>query len=89
LKKSQASQDAAATSSQKNPDVRSKEVEKLTPPAEITVGETTTRTTTDVEPSSVNSSVAPAFYLAPRRVARKTRVLKSPYTDIAPRKGFK
>jgi hypothetical protein len=89
LKKSQASQDAAAISRQGNPEVGSKEVEKLTPPAEITVGETTTRTTTDVEPSSVNSSVAPTFHLAPRRVVRKTRVLKSPYTDVAPRKGFK
>jgi hypothetical protein len=89
LKKSQARQDAAATSSQKIPEVGSKEVEKLTPPAEITVGETTTRTTTDAEPSSVNSSVAPAFHLAPGRVVRKTRVLKSQYTDIAPRKGFK
>jgi hypothetical protein len=64
------------------------EVKKLTPPAEITAGETT-RTTVYVEPSSVNSSVAPAFHLAPRRVVRKARVLKSPYTDVAPRKGFK
>jgi hypothetical protein len=84
LKKSQVNQDAAATSSQGNPEVGSKEVEKLTPPADVEP-----RTTTDVEPSSVNSSVAPAFHPAPRRVVRKTRALKSPYTDAAPRKGFK
>jgi hypothetical protein len=81
LKKSQAIQDVVAMSSQKNPKVRSKEVQKLTPPAEITGGQMTARTATDVEPSSVNSSVAPTFHLAPRRVVRKLE-LRNPCTLI-------
>jgi hypothetical protein len=74
LKKSQASEVAAAMSIHKNPEVGGKVVQKLTPPAtviepllaEITRGQRTTLTTTDVEPSSANSSVAPALHLEGR-----------------------